>query len=285
MSASPSASASASGPGSASEWADREPWLEETLTITAHCKECAAKPMLCIKQAACNQMTEQLRKTLPFRHVARCDRSYGAYTGAVEFLEEVIKVPGIKEPFHMGAFRHFVAEMDAVRAVDKAKAASDKAKVARSMYYPFYEYGSCVDNLIESKKQSKAADEDSGDDDVVVITNPSEDTEMIDASKGLNASMHAPKADSPDAKSIRFRKDKDKKSPKDKKDRLITASSIKSELNKAPKRPRLEHPVVDLREETIEERNSRVIGSASVNKYASLVPFLELEKAPVDVIV
>ncbi|EEB88802.1 hypothetical protein MPER_13183 [Moniliophthora perniciosa FA553] len=158
--------------------------------------------------------------------------------------------------------------MDAVRASDKARAASDKAKVAR-----------------KSKKQNKVADDDSGDDDVVVITNPSEDTEMADASKGLNASMHAPKADSPDAKSIRFRKDKDKKSPKDKKDRLITASSIKSELNKAPKCPRLEHPVVDLREETIEERNSRVIGNASVSKYTSLVPFLELEKSPVDVIV
>ncbi|EEB90246.1 hypothetical protein MPER_11566, partial [Moniliophthora perniciosa FA553] len=281
MSASPSASASASGPGSASEWADREPWLEETLTITAHCKECAAKPVLCIKQAACNQMTEQLRKTLPFRHVARCDRSYGAYTGAVEFLKEVIKVPGIKEPFHMGAFRHFVAEMDAVCAVDKAKAASDKAKVAR-----------------KSKKQSKAADEDSGDDDVVVITNPSEDTEMADASKGLNASMHAPKADSPDAKSIRFRKDKDKKSLARRSkigpflidryseqlctecDPLVRAVvPSKSELNKAPKRARLEHPVVDLCEETIEERNSRVIGNASVNKYTFLVPFLELEKS------
>ncbi|EEB89771.1 hypothetical protein MPER_12100, partial [Moniliophthora perniciosa FA553] len=197
MPPSPSASASApaSVPGSGVDWTDRDPWIDDTLAITAHCKECAAKPVLCIQQAACNQMTEQLRKPLPFRPVARCDRAYGAYTIAVEFLEEIIKVPGIKEPFHMGAFRHFVAEMDAVRASDKARAASDKAKVAR-----------------KSKKQNKVADDDSGDDDVVVITNPSEDTEMADASKGLNASIHAPKADSPDAKSIRFRKDKDKKS-------------------------------------------------------------------------
>ncbi|ESK93410.1 hypothetical protein Moror_1760 [Moniliophthora roreri MCA 2997] len=242
-----------------SEWTDRPGWLTDTHAIYDHCRESAVKPLLCIRQAAATQMCKQLCKPLNFRHVTRSDEAYTLYSKAVNLIKELIKLPGVKEPFQLSAITHFLVKMDTVWAADKAR-------------------GSC-----RSKKSSKVVKDGSDDNEVVVLTVPSKDTKMADAQKGLNASMHAPKPGTSDAvKSLHFTKEK--KMPKEKKDHLIMSSSINAELSKGSKRPRLERPIADLREESLEERNLQVAGADSVIRHTALVPFMDLEKMSTDVL-
>uniref|UniRef100_A0A0W0G252 Uncharacterized protein n=1 Tax=Moniliophthora roreri TaxID=221103 RepID=A0A0W0G252_MONRR len=167
------------------EWADHPVWLTNMHTIYDHCKESAAKPLLCIRQAATTQMCEQLCKLLNFRHVAHLDEAYNLYSKALDLIKELIKLPGIKEPFQLSAITHFLVEMDAVWAGDKA-------------------HGSH-----KSKKSSKVVNDGSNDNEVVVLTVLSKDTEMANAQKGLNASMHALKPPTTEAiKSLHFSKEK-----------------------------------------------------------------------------
>ncbi|ESK81771.1 hypothetical protein Moror_16724, partial [Moniliophthora roreri MCA 2997] len=185
----PSTSANAS-----SEWTDHPGWLTDMHTIYDHCRESAVKPLLCIRQAAATQMCKQLVHIL--WHVAHSDKAYTLYSKAVDLIKELVKLPSVKEPFQLSAITHFLVEMDAVRAADKA-------------------HSSC-----KSKKSSKVVEDGSDDNEVVILTVPSEDTKMADAQKGLNASMHAPKPGTSNAiKSLRFTKEK--KTPKEKKDHLI----------------------------------------------------------------
>ncbi|ESK83181.1 hypothetical protein Moror_5392, partial [Moniliophthora roreri MCA 2997] len=129
----------------------------------------------------------------------------------------------------------------------------------------------------------KVVEDGSDDDKVVVLTVPSKDTEMANAQKGLNASMHAPKPATTDTvKSLCFTKEK--KMPKEKKDCLITSSSINTELSKGSKCPCLEHPIADLCEESPEEHNLRVTGADSVIRHTALVLFMDLEKMSTDVL-
>ncbi|ESK81937.1 hypothetical protein Moror_15413 [Moniliophthora roreri MCA 2997] len=248
---SPSTTANAS-----SEWTDHPGWLTDMHAVYDHCRESAVKPLLCIKQAAATQMCEQLGskcKPLNFRHVAHSDEAYTLYSKAIDLIKELFKLSGVKEPFQLSAITHFLVEMDAVQAADKA-------------------CGSC-----RSKKSSKVVEDGSDDDKVIVLTVPSEDTKMADAQTGLNASMHAPKPATTDAvKSLRFTKEK--KTPKEKKDCLITSSSINAELGKVSKCPHLEHPIADLREESPEECNLWVTGADSIIRHTALVPFIDLEK-------
>uniref|UniRef100_A0A0W0F8A7 Uncharacterized protein n=1 Tax=Moniliophthora roreri TaxID=221103 RepID=A0A0W0F8A7_MONRR len=253
----PSTTANAS-----SEWTDHPGWLTNMHTIYDHCRESAVKPLLCLRQAAATQMCKQLgskRKPLNFRHVAHSDEAYTLYSKAIDLIKELVKLPGVKEPFQLSAITHFLVEMDAVRAANKA-------------------HGSH-----RSKKSSKVVKDGSDDNEVVVLTVPSEDTEMADAQKGLNASMHASKPATTDAvKSLCFTKEK--KMPKEKKDRLITSSSINAELGKVSKCPCLERPIADLREESPEEHNLWVTGTDSIIRHTALVPFMDLEKMSTDVL-
>uniref|UniRef100_A0A0W0ETV5 Uncharacterized protein n=1 Tax=Moniliophthora roreri TaxID=221103 RepID=A0A0W0ETV5_MONRR len=254
---SPSTTANAS-----SEWTDHPGWLTDTHAIYDHCRESAVKPLLCLRQAAATQMCEQLGskcKPLNFRHVAHSDEAYTLYSKAVDLIKELVKLPGVKEPFQLSAITHFLVEMDTVRAANKA----------------------CGSH--KSKKSSKVVEDGSDDDEVVVLTVPSEDTEMANAQKGLNASMHTPKPATTDAiKSLHFTKEK--KMPKEKKDCLITSSSINAELSKVSKHPHLEHPIADLCEESPEEHNLQVAGADSVIRHTALVPFMDLEKMSTDVL-
>ncbi|ESK81532.1 hypothetical protein Moror_15660 [Moniliophthora roreri MCA 2997] len=134
-----------------------------------------------------------------------------------------------------------------------------------------------------SKRSSKAVEDGSNDDEVIILTVPSDDIEMADAQKGLNASMHAPKPGTFDAvKSLHFAKEK--KMPKEKKDHLITSSSINAELGKVSKHPHLECPIADLRKESLEEHILQVAGADSVIRHTALVPFMDLEKMLTDVL-
>ncbi|ESK80754.1 hypothetical protein Moror_16580 [Moniliophthora roreri MCA 2997] len=257
------------------EWADHPVWLTNTHTIYDHCKESAAKPLLCIRQAAATQMCEQLCKPLNFRHVAHSDKAYNLYSKALNLIKELIKLPGIKKPFQLSAITHFLVEMDAVQAADKAHG-------SHSMYSsPSYANISFLSLLLGSKKSSKVVNNSSDDDEVVVLTVPSEDTEMADAQKGLNASMHALKPATTEAvKSLHFTKEK--KMPKEKKDHLTTSSSIHAELSKSSKCPCLEHPIADLHEESPEESNLQVTGADSIIKHTALVLLIDLEKMLAD---
>uniref|UniRef100_A0A0W0FIC6 Uncharacterized protein n=1 Tax=Moniliophthora roreri TaxID=221103 RepID=A0A0W0FIC6_MONRR len=98
---SPSTTANAS-----SEWTNRPEWLTDTHTVYDHCRESAVKPLLCIRQAATTQMCEQLgfkHKLLNFRHVAHLDEAYTLYSKAIDLIKELIKLPGVKEPFQLSA--------------------------------------------------------------------------------------------------------------------------------------------------------------------------------------
>uniref|UniRef100_A0A0W0ETT2 Uncharacterized protein n=1 Tax=Moniliophthora roreri TaxID=221103 RepID=A0A0W0ETT2_MONRR len=245
-------SSSSTTTNASSEWTDCPGWLTDTHTIYDHCRESAVKPLLCLRQAATTQMCEQLgskHKPLNFRHVAHSDEAYTLYSKAIDLIKKLIKLPGVKEPFQLSAITHFLVEMDTVWAANKA-------------------CGSC-----RSKKSSKVVEDGSDNDEVV----------MANAQKGLTASMHAPKPGTSDTvKSLCFTKEK--KTPKEKKDHLITSSSINAELSKGSKHPRLEHPIADLHEESPEEHNLQVAGADSVLRHTALVPFMDLEKMLTDVL-
>ncbi|ESK81616.1 hypothetical protein Moror_11112 [Moniliophthora roreri MCA 2997] len=218
--------------------------------IYDHCRESAIKPLLCIRQAAATQMCEQLGskcKLLNFRHVTCLDKAYTLYSKAVDLIKKLIKLPGIKEPFQLSAITHFLVEMDTVQAADKAHSSH------------------------RSKKSSKVVEDGSDDNEVVVLTVLSEDTEIANAQKGLNTSMHALRPATTDA-------------PKEKKDHLITSSSINAELGRGSEYPHLEHSIADLHEESLKEYNLWVAGADSVIRHTALVPFMDLEKMLTDVL-
>ncbi|ESK81456.1 hypothetical protein Moror_15811 [Moniliophthora roreri MCA 2997] len=171
-----------------------------THTIYNHCRESSVKPLLYIRQAAATQMCEQLVHML--WHIAHSDEAYTLYSKAVDLIKELIKLSGVKEPFQLSAITYFLVKIDAVWAADKA-------------------CGSC-----KSKKSSKVVEDSSDDNEVIVLTVPSEDTKMANAQKGLDASMHAPKPTTTEAvKSLCFTKEK--KTPKEKKDCLIMAICLR----------------------------------------------------------
>jgi hypothetical protein len=104
--------------------------------------------------------------------VARYEEAYTLYCKAASLINDLVKLHGVKEPSQLSAITQFVFEMDAIRANDKARGSRGSMHLI-SMFLL-----SLLSISLEGKKGNKGTEEGSDDDEVVVITKPSEDTEV-----------------------------------------------------------------------------------------------------------
>uniref|UniRef100_A0A0W0FYA1 Uncharacterized protein n=1 Tax=Moniliophthora roreri TaxID=221103 RepID=A0A0W0FYA1_MONRR len=109
-------------------------------------------------------------------------------------------------------------------------------KIGSFLDLPYYQAADKAHSSHRSKKSSKVVNDGSDDNEVIVLTVPSKDTEIANALKPTTTEV---------VKSLCF--SKEKKTLKEKK-----SSSINAELGKGSKHPHLECPIANLHKESSE---------------------------------